>query len=224
MRRGNKLRLKKIIMVQINFVWSFIYEQAIHNPTVNEEFDYEQYKKFINSFMNKIKPTWKKIEQNIFDFCEEITGLKWKEKKILVYVIKISSIMPISDPLTIPIQFQSKNEIFPLTQNRFIDIMIHELIHNLFIQNDKEMGDYFGFILEKYKDEDFDTAIHLLVHAIHKKIFLKYFKKERLKEEIKMSSFYPAYERSWEIVNEKGEDNLIEEFKTYFTGLPNEKA
>ena len=41
------------------------------------------------------------------------------------------------------------------------------------IQNDKEIGDYFDFILEKYKQEDFDTAIHLLVHAIHKKIFLK---------------------------------------------------
>jgi len=27
-------------MVKINFVWSFIYEQTIHNPTVKENFAY----------------------------------------------------------------------------------------------------------------------------------------------------------------------------------------
>ncbi|PJE81326.1 hypothetical protein COU58_03075 [Candidatus Pacearchaeota archaeon CG10_big_fil_rev_8_21_14_0_10_32_42] len=211
-------------MVKVDFVWSFIYEQVVHNQTVDEEFDYGRYEEFVNLFIKKVEPTWKKIEQEIFAYCEKITDLKFKKQTIPVYVIKISSIMPISDPLTIPIQFQSGEEIFSLTPNRFIDMMIHELIHNLFIQNDKEMGDYFGFILEKYKKEDFDTAIHLLVHAIHKKIILKYFDKERLKEEIKMSSFYPAYKRSWEIVSEKDEDFIIKEFKNYLAGLPKEKA
>ncbi len=211
-------------MMKIDFVWSFIYEQVIHNPRVDEKFDYEKYEEFVNSFIKRIEPVWRKIEQNIFDYCEEITGLKWKKEKIPVYVIKISSIMPISDPLTIPIQFQSGKDIFLLSPERFIDMMIHELIHNLLIQNDKEIGDYFGFILEKYKKEKFDTTIHLLVHAIHKKIFLKYFDEERLNNEIKMSSFYPDYKRSWEIVNEKGEDSIIREFKNYLAGLPKEKA
>ena len=132
--------------------------------------------------------------------------------------------MPISDPLTIPIQFESGNEILSLTPERFIDMMIHELIHNLFIQNNKEMGDYFKFISKKYEKEEFDTSIHLLLHAIHKKIFEKYFEKARLKEEIKMNSFYPNYKRSWEIVNEQGEDFIIKEFKDYIIGLPKEKA
>ena len=210
-------------MAKISLVWSFIYEKVIHSLTVNEEFDYEKYEKFVSSFINEVESSWKKIEQKIFDYCEKITGLKWK-KDIPVYVIKISSITPISDPLTIPIQFQAGKKIFTLTTDRFIDMMIHELIHNLFIQNDKEIGDYFHFILEKYKQEDFDTAIHLLVHAIHKKIFLKYFSEKRLKEEIKMSSFYPAYKKSWEIVGEKNEDCIINEFRNYIAGLPMEKA
>ncbi|MEA3248317.1 MAG: hypothetical protein U9Q73_01285, partial [Nanoarchaeota archaeon] len=158
-------------MVKINFIWSFIYEQTIHNPTIKEEFDYEEYQRYIYEYIKKIEPIWGKIEKDIFDYCEKITGLRWKKKEISVYLIKISSIMPISDPLTIPIELESNNEIFSLTEERFIDIMIHEIIHNLFIQNDKEMDDYFEFILEKYKNEDFDTSIHLLLHSIHKKIF-----------------------------------------------------
>jgi len=211
-------------MPEVDFVWSFIYEQIIHNPTVDERFDSERYEKFVNSFIKKIKPIWKKLEQEIFDYCKKITGLKWKKDNIVVYVIKISSIMPISDPLTIPIQFQSEKEIFSLTPEKFIDMMIHELIHNLFIQNGEEIGNYFEYILRKYKKEDFDTAIHLIVHAIHKKIFLKFFSRERLNKEIKDCSFYPPYKRSWEIVNEKGEDRIIEEFKNYSAGSPKEKA
>ena len=211
-------------MPKINFVWSFIYEQAIHNPTVDEEFNYEKYEKFVNLFIKKVELIWRELEQKIFNYCQKLTGLVWKKEEISVYVIKTSSIMPISDPLTISTQFQSGKNIFSLTPERFIDMMIHELIHNLFIQNDKEMGDYFGYILKKYKKENFDTSIHLLVHAIHKKIFLKYFGKERLNKEIEMSSFYPSYKKSWKIVNEKGEDSIINEFKNYLADLPKEKA
>jgi len=203
-------------------VW--IYESVVHNPTVKEEFDYEKYEKFVSSFSRKIKHIWKEKEKEIFSYCEEITGLKWKKKEIPAYFIKISSLAPISDPLTIPIQLEMKDEIISLSQDRFIDMLIHELIHNLFIQNEKEMGDYFDFILKKYENEEFDTSIHLLLHAIHKKIFLKYFGKERLENEIEMNSYYPAYKRSWEIVNEVGEDKIIKEFKDYIKGFPKEKA
>ncbi len=211
-------------MVKIDFVWSFIYEQTIHNPTVKEEFDYERYQKYIEQYIKNVENLWKNKEKEIFNSCEEITGLKWKKDEIPIYIIKRSSIMPISDPLTIPIQFESECEIFSLEPKRFIDIMVHEIIHNLFIQNEEEMGDYFDFILEKYKDEDFNTAIHLLLHSIHKKIFEKHFDKNRLDEEIEMSSFYPSYKRSWEIVNKVGEDSIVKEFKDYVLKLPKEKA
>jgi len=211
-------------MVKINFVWSFIYEQIIHNPTVKENFDYEKYQKYINDYLKKVKNIWKTKEKQVLNSCEEITGLKWKKEKIPVYVIKISSIMPISDPLTIPTQFESEDETFSLTPERFVDMMVHEIIHNLFIQNEKEIGNYFDFILNKYKKEDLDTAIHLLLHSIHKKIFEKHFDKSRLDEEIEMSSFYPSYKRSWEIVNKIGADSIIKEFKNYCFKLPKEKA
>ncbi|HQF83291.1 MAG TPA: hypothetical protein PLA55_03880 [Candidatus Pacearchaeota archaeon] len=209
-------------MTEIDFKWSWIYESVIHNPTVKEEFNYEEYEKFINSFLDRVKPIWKNKEKEILSYIEEITELKWKNENIPMYLIKISSLFPISDPLTIPIQLESEDEIITLSKERFIDMLVHEIIHNFFIQNEEEIGDYFNFILEKYKDEEFDTSIHLLLHAIHKKIFLKYFDEERLNGEIEMNSYYPAYKRSWEIVNKVGEDNIIKEFKNYINGLPNE--
>ena len=42
-----------------------------------------------------------------------------------------------------------------------------------------------------------------------------------------MCGWYPAYKKSWEIVEEKGEDVIIEEFKDYLSNksdLPNAKA
>ncbi len=211
-------------MVKINFVWSFIYEQAIHSPTVKENFDYEKYQKYVEDYLKEVKSIWKAKEKQVLSSCEKITDLKWKKEEIPIYVIKRSSIMPISDPLTIPIQFKSGDEVFSLTPERFVDMMVHEIIHNLFIQNEKEMGDYFGFILDKYKNEDFDTVIHLLLHSIHKKILKEHFDKSRLDEEIEMSSFYPSYKKSWEIVNKVGEDAIIKEFKDYAFKFPKEKA
>ena len=210
-------------MIKVNFIWSSIYEQTIHAPSIDEEFDYKKSKEFVNSFIKEIEPLWKKIEDKIFNYCENMTDLKWKKKEIVAYVIKISSIMPISNPLTIPIQFKSREKIFTLSKERFIDMMIHELIHNLFIQNEKEMKDYFNFILKKYKDENFNTSIHLLLHAIHKKIFIKFFKKERLNQEIEMNKFYPDYKRSWEIVKKEGENKIINDFKNYLR-FPNTNA
>ena len=165
-----------------------------------------------------------KKEEKIFSYLEEVSGLNWQKEEIPVYLIKISSIMPLSDPLTIPIQFEFDDKVFTLTPERFIDMLIHELIHNLLIQNNGRVESYFEFILNKYKEEDFNTAIHLIVHAIHKKIFLEFFNKERLKEEIEASSFYPAYKKSWEIVNEKREDFIIKEFRDYVDALPKQKA
>lgn len=211
-------------MVKVRFVWSFIYEQSVHHDFTKGNFDYAAYHKFVYSFLRKVEPKWRKVEKNLFDYCEKITGLKWKIEEIPAYVVKISSIMPFSDPLTIPIQLKSGEKIFSLTPERFIDMLIHELIHNLFIQNEREMGSYFDFVLKKYDQEEFDTSIHLLLHSVHKKIFLKFFGVKRLNQEIKMNEFYPAYRRSWKIVNTLGENKIIQEFRDYFLGHPKEKA
>lgn len=198
----------------ISFKWSWIYEQMYHAIGLTENFDYEGTKKYIDDYLKEIKNKWKDIELDVFNLVEEFSGLKWKDKNITCYVIKRSKNMPISDPLTIPIEFEEeKGDIFTLTKNRFIDMLIHELIHLFLEQNNFETNNYFNNIFELYKEEEFETILHLIVHAIHKKIILNLFDEERLNKEIEMSSFYPAYKRSWEIVNSKTAEKVINEFK-----------
>ena len=77
------------------------------------------------------------------------------------------------------------------------------------------------FISRKYENESFITKSHILVHALHKKIFIKFFGKKRLNKEIDTNKYYPEYKRSWEIVNNEGEDIIINNFKDYLRLLDN---
>ena len=160
---------------KIEFVWSWIYQMEVHSHNVKtEEYDYESYEKYVFDFIKKIEKEWNKKGNEILKYIEEITNLKWKEEKIKCYMVKISTFLPFSYPLTIPIQFEAMGgKIYVLSVERYIDMLIHELIHNLFVQNELETEKYFDYMLDNYENESFNTKIHLLLHAIHKKVYLK---------------------------------------------------
>ena len=140
---------------KIEFVWSWVYQMEIHSQNVKtEEYDYESYEKYVLDFIEKMEKEWNKKGNEILRYIEEITRLKWKEERINCYVVKISAFLPCSSPLTIPIQFETQDKkIYTLGTERYIDMLIHELIHNLFVQNEKETYEYFKHIFDKYGDE-----------------------------------------------------------------------
>ncbi len=200
-------------MVKIKFRWSFIYEASIHNK---EEDDFKKIEEEVKNFIEKVSLKWKPLEEKIFSYIENLTGLKWKSKEINCYVIHTSDYMPISDPLTIAIRFRSGNEIFELTPDRFLNMLIHEIIHNLFIENEKETDYYFKELLDSCKySQNWNVSTHIPIHAIYEKIFLKFFDKKRLDKEIEIASFYPEYKESWEIVKKEGSLNIIAELKSF---------
>jgi hypothetical protein len=122
----------------------------------------------------------------------------------------MSEFGPISDPLTIPIQLKHKKEIFTLTIERFFDMLTHELIHNLFIQNKDRLNKYFDSLInKKYKNLSWNITIHIPVHAIHKEIFDKFFEKKRFKEEIKACSYYSEYKKAWDVTLKEGSKKII---------------
>ena len=200
---------------KINFKWSFIYQEEIHLPK-SAKYKREVSEKFVKSFIEKISDKWDELGAEILKYMETITNLKWKNSEINCYVLEVSPFGPISDPLTIDINLFDNGNIYSLSVNRFIDMLVHELIHNLFIQNEDEIIDnYFDNLVKEYKEEDWNTAIHIPVHAIHKEIFMKFFDKKRLDEEINMCSYYPAYAKAWEIVMKKGSKKIIDDMKKF---------
>jgi len=101
---------------------------------------------------------------------------------------------------------------FTLTYDDFIDILVHELIHNLFIQNEKS-NKYFEYLAKMYKRENWNTIVHIPVHAIHKEIYLYFFNRERLEREKQICKRYRDYKRAWEIVEKEGSKKIIEELR-----------
>jgi len=140
--------------------------------------------------------------KSILKEMSKITGLKWKEKKIICYVVGIGR--SYSDPLTVRL-YRNKSD--------FVDILTHELIHQIQMQNSSKTKNWFKYINKKYKTETSLTRKHILIHAVHWKILEKMFGKGRLKKNIKSLPKLKDYKRAWKIVEKDGADEIIKKFK-----------
>ena len=194
---------------KIKFRYSNIYNKNyskykwVQERLKKEGKKYPSYEK-IMKYIKEIEPIWRKIEKKVLTELSKISGLKWKEEKIICYVVGYAT--PFSDPLTMPI--------YQRNQDYFIDTLIHELIHQLFTQqgNSNKSSKSWKYIFKKYKKESYNTKIHIPLHAIHSCIYLKFFTEKRMQKGIDYISFLPDYKRSWEIVQKEGYKEIINEF------------
>ncbi len=187
---------------KIEFVCSWIYyknweEWVKLNPRLRNQ-PYPSYDRVLK-YAKKIEPKWRKVERKILTELSKATNLQWKKEPILCYLV--GRCVPFSDPLTIHVSYKTDNE--------FIDVLTHELIHQLFIQNYRITEPVWNYLGKKYKNESVNTQNHIFVHAIHQHILLKLFTKKRLERELAWAQKLPAYKKSWDIVETEGHENLI---------------
>jgi len=161
--------------------------------------------KEIKIYMKKVEKIWRKEETKVLKELSKITKLKWKTKYIKCYVV--GRVIPFSDPLSMPI--------YRKRTDYFIDVLIHELIHVLFVQNFKESDKAWKYIFRKYKEEAYTTKVHIPLHAFHTYIYFKFFKEENMRRDINICKKLKLkkYVRSWKIVEKEGYENIIKEFK-----------
>lgn len=190
------------VIFKCSWIYNEIWKEIMKNKEKNK---YYPSRRKISDYIKKVEKLWRKDERKVSAELSKIIGLKWKEEKIICYVVGRSR--PFSDPLTMPI--------YKRTPDYFLDILIHELIHNLFVQNFEESKKAWNYFKRKYKKEKWSTVIHIIVHAIHSHIFLKFYDEKRLKREIKIVSSFPnpVYKKSWQIVQKEGYQNIIREFR-----------
>ena len=102
---------------RIEFKYSWIYDQNWKEWIKLYRRQLQQYpsEKKIQNFIKKVEPLWRKEEKKILQELSKITGLPWKVKTIICYVV--GGCRPFSDPLTIRI-FKNPND--------FIDTLTHE--------------------------------------------------------------------------------------------------
>ncbi|PIN95618.1 hypothetical protein COU56_01035, partial [Candidatus Pacearchaeota archaeon CG10_big_fil_rev_8_21_14_0_10_31_9] len=189
---------------KVEFRFSEIYDSLFkENYSYEKEWGKYPNASEIKNYIKKIEIKWKEIGNLILKEISDISGLTWQEDKIICYVI--GKTIPFSDPLTVPVYEDEADYI--------IDVITHELIHQIFIQNEGKLKNYWEYIGKKYSKENPVTKIHIILHAIHKTIYLKLFDEARLKRDIEWISDIEEYKRSWEIVKKEGHKNIIKEFK-----------
>lgn len=76
-----------------------------------------------------------------------------------------------------------------------MDVLIHELIHQLFIQegNVRRARRSWAAIGRCYRRESERTQIHIPLHAIHAFIYLALFGRKRLERDIRLIRSLPDY-------------------------------
>ena len=192
----------KNLYPKIIFKYSWIYDQIWkETPLDKKAKKYPSQRKILN-FIKKVEKLWRRAEKKILQELSIITHLKWKSKFINCYVV--GRCTPFSDPLTLPV--------YEKLPDYFVDVLTHELIHNLFTQNSKRMKKVLRYLRQKYPKETQKTRVHVLVHAIHSYIYYEFFDEKHLKRDTKSMNRYPDYKKSWQIVQKQGYKNIINEF------------
>lgn len=194
-------------MPKIEFRYSDVYDRGYRESDFIRKHLEEKNQKYpsreeIINYTKKAERLWRKVENKILTEISKATKLKWKERRVICYVIGVGR--PFSDPLTL--------RVFANDFDRFIDTLTHEMIHQIFIQNNKKYMKWSKYVSKTYTDEQRATKTHILLSAVHWKMFLKLFNKKRLDNEIKRYQRDIDYKRAWEIVEEETPNKILNKF------------
>ncbi len=162
--------------------------------------------------INEWKKIWEEINtgDRVFAALTEITGVNFPhDLELYVYGAGLGHM---SSPLMMQI-IDKDGKV--LDDNHFKEVVIHEIIHRFVhnFENNPGITDYWNKIREKYSNESTLTQNHIIVYAVLKVALIKLFGEEKIGEF--MHPEHPDYVRAVAIVNEKGAETLVTQFKGF---------
>jgi hypothetical protein len=172
---------------EIRFQYGFLLDQALLDLRSHIT-DIE--KKDVPSFLETKEmiavrhQTWKKVEKEIIEGMQDIADINFYQDLIDVYFVHAYK-RAFSDPMVLSLKYEGE---------RLIDILTHEILHRLLTDNIQKK-DGSKWARENYPDQsDRVVTNHILVHAIHKEIYLNVIHSpERLKNDVDFCQNFPAY-------------------------------
>lgn len=112
---------------------------------------------------------------------------------------------PKSTPFMLPIWNRQQEQ---WSDNKFIDLMIHELLH-IFLSTDNIK--YWGGVRKKYANEEIVTQNHILLYAMLNEIYQDAWQIDPI--DFSRDNLPLGYARAIELVKEIGYKELIDEYK-----------
>ncbi len=167
----------------------------------------------VKNKVNKWKKIWSEINKDdkVFKLLIKTIGVNLpRDLEMHIFGAGLSAM---SNPLIMPIVSRGGKK---FTDNEFIKIVIHEVIHRFIgdSENNANIEKYWKTIREEYKEETILTQNHILVYAVLEIVLSGLFGKDRLKDFINSENpKHPEYQRAVIIVSEKSAENLIKQFR-----------
>lgn len=148
----------------------------------------------------KLKALWAKSGKEILSGISRITGLPWREDRIIVYLTW--GVIPFSDPVTISLR-RDITSVF--------ETLVHELIHRHLgpEENWRAIRKAWMQMRRQHSHEVPIAVTHIPIHAVHEILWRQLFPRrvQIIKTELKL----PPYLRAWELVDEKGAEQVVKE-------------
>jgi hypothetical protein len=151
---------------------------------------------------------WQPFETKIMDGLHELTGLRFRQNIVDVYLAPWFNAM--SDPLIIGVMREP---------DEFIDVLTHELIHRLLTDN--AALPFETLLVPRWEalfgpDHSFHALIHIPVHALHQAVYLDILdaphrlERDKTRDRETHSADYVA---AWEYVGTQGYKEIIMKLK-----------
>lgn len=153
--------------------------------------------------MAECREAWEPVEEKILSGLVAVLETEFYKDVIDVYMAPM--LPSISSPILISIRYEP---------DEFIDILTHELIHNLLADGTRRTP----LPSEVFPEEDDPLVqVHIIVHAVAKHVFLDVFGEPyRLQRELQSAQGSPAYARAWQIVEQRDYRHIITTFKSHY--------
>lgn len=171
--------------------------------------DYEE----LNEVVDKYKKSWDPVEQKILNAMCDITGLEFRQNTLDVFIAPW--FYAFSDPMVIGIMMEG---------DEFVRNLTHEMIHRIITDN-TSLPYYYDYIAAWQKlygkNHNWNTLVHIPVHAVHKAIIYDVLKDPSIKDAdynmcLEFGGPEDDYIKSWGYVDKHGYKEIIEKLKTIY--------
>ncbi len=186
--------------MKLNFTYSEVYDEIL--SAMSEEPYNENQASELKLEIKKLNDFWNKKGSRFISTIENSSKLKFN-KDIDCYIVKNLPYVAFSNPLTVKVD---KNI------NRTNITLIHELIHDLFVQNQEQ----FWVLEEKFPNESHDLKVHFPVLLVQRKVLEVLYGKKYTEKVIKEEMRIEDLSLIWPKVND-----YYKNFKNYKKGIIN---
>lgn len=184
----------------LNFTYSVTYDQQ-WTLALGKNFSPEKNREIYREFIKQLRKDWnEKVEDQALKLISKYSGLTWNSNKIDIYCVNNLNISGFSKPFTIKMD----DDTFHISH-----VVIHELIHALFHQNSEIIKKVMGKLRQKFKSENDNTLVHILVIPLEKKVFTEIFGNEKYEIAYNQTINYKGFKKVYDIIEKNKINDLF---------------